>query len=152
VKWKLVIAGALMKERSEHVAYYEKIKKMLGSDGEILLDIDHKKLIELFSNCTAVLYTPVNEDFGIVPLEAMASYKPCIAVNEGGPREVIKDGETGFLVNSEGEMTEKMKLLASNLDLAEGMGKKGRKHVEKNYSWKAFMEKFGKACKQVSRN
>jgi glycosyltransferase involved in cell wall biosynthesis len=150
--WKLVIAGALMKERKEHVEYYHRIKDMLGGDGEIIIDVPHKKLIDLFSRCYSVLYTPVNEDFGIVPLEALASYKPCIAVNEGGPREVIKNGETGFLVDSEKEMAEKMMEISSNKSLAEKMGKKGRKHVEKNYSWTVFMKRFGEQLKAVSRH
>jgi len=147
--WNLVIAGALLKERNEHVAYYEKVKKMLGSDGKILLDVSREKMVELFSDCTAVLYTPVNEDFGIVPLEALASYKPCIAVNEGGPKEVIQNNENGFLVNSEEEMAGKMRLLASNPNLAEKMGKSGRKHVEKNFSWNHFFKVFGDTCKDV---
>lgn len=149
--WKLVIAGALLKERSEHVAYYEKIKNMLGGDGEIILDVSHRRLLELFSSCYAVLYTPVNEDFGIVPLEAMASYKPCLAVNEGGPREAIVNGKTGFLVNSIGEMAEKMTVLVSNRNLVEKMGKTGRKRVEENFGWKQFLEKFEKICENVAK-
>jgi glycosyltransferase involved in cell wall biosynthesis len=149
--WKLVIAGALFKERREHVAYYQKIKKMLASDGEIQLDIPREKLVNLYSNCNSVLYTPINEDFGIVPLEAMASHKPCIAVNEGGPREVILDKTTGYLINSEEEMTKKMNTLASDTSLAKKMGNAGRKHVEKNYSWKHFFEVFERACRKVAK-
>ena len=149
--WRLVIAGALLRERPEHVAYYERIKSLLGGDGNILVDVSHQKLIELFSNCTAVVYTPVNEDFGIVPLEALASSKPCIAVNEGGPREVIKDFRNGFLVNSEAELAEKMAVLASDRSLVEKMGKAGRKHVEKNFSWKHFFNVFEDACTKVRK-
>ena len=45
-----------------------------------------------------LLYTPENEHFGIVPVEAM--YMGCIvmACNSGGPLESVKDGETGFLL------------------------------------------------------
>jgi len=149
--WKLVIAGALFRERPDHVAYYERIKTLLGGDGEILVDVSHEKLIELFSNCTAVVYTPVNEDFGIVPLEALASSKPCIAVNEGGPREVIRDGVNGFLVNSEAELADKMKVLSSDRSLVEKMGRAGRRHVEKNFSWKHFFEVFEDVCTKVGK-
>ncbi|KAJ8543006.1 hypothetical protein K7X08_005529 [Anisodus acutangulus] len=38
-----------------------------------------------------------DEHFGIVPLEAMSSYKPVIACNSGGPVETVKNGVTGFL-------------------------------------------------------
>ena len=45
-----------------------------------------------------LLYTPENEHFGIVPVEAM--YMGCIvfACNSGGPLESVADGETGFLL------------------------------------------------------
>lgn len=51
----------------------------------------------LLAASLALLYTPVNEHFGIVPLEAMAACKPVIACNSGGPRESIIHGKTGFL-------------------------------------------------------
>ena len=51
----------------------------------------------LLAACTALLYTPVNEHFGIVPLEAMAAARPVVACNSGGPKESVIDGVTGFL-------------------------------------------------------
>lgn len=51
----------------------------------------------LLAACTAVLYTPQNEHFGIVPLEAMASGRPVIACDSGGPTESVQHGITGFL-------------------------------------------------------
>ncbi|MEM3399488.1 MAG: glycosyltransferase [Candidatus Micrarchaeia archaeon] len=148
--WKLVIAGALLRQRKEHVAYYEQIRSMLGDMGEIMLDVDSKTLTDLYARCTAVLYTPVDEDFGIVPLEAMASCKPCIAINEGGPKEVIPK-EAGFLISSPAEMAEKMGYIANNIVDAEKMGKAGRAHVEKNFSWKAFLNKFERVVRQLAR-
>jgi alpha-1,3/alpha-1,6-mannosyltransferase len=48
-----------------------------------------------------LLYTPENEHFGIVPVEAM--YCGCIplACNSGGPTESIKDGVTGYLLDAD---------------------------------------------------
>ncbi|ORX34503.1 putative glycolipid mannosyltransferase [Kockovaella imperatae] len=48
-------------------------------------------------NTLCLLYTPTNEHFGIVPIEAGACGLPVLAVNSGGPTETILDGKTGFL-------------------------------------------------------
>jgi len=42
----------------------------------------------------------MDEDFGMVPVEAMASGKPVIAANEGGYRETVIDGVTGKLIEN----------------------------------------------------
>jgi glycosyltransferase involved in cell wall biosynthesis len=53
------------------------------------------KLADYYANCRALIF-PGEEDFGIVPLEAMASGKPVIAYAKGGALETIVDGETGI--------------------------------------------------------
>lgn len=149
--WKLVIAGSLFADRPEHAAYYEWVKRYLGGDGRILVDVSHEDLVSLYARCYSVLYASMNEDFGIVPLEALASSKPVISVNEGGPREVIENDSTGFLVNSPSEMAERMSLLAGRPELAEEMGKRGRKTVEEKFSWDRFLKRFGEVCEKVKK-
>lgn len=60
--------------------------------------VSDKELADLYARCKAVIQTPIDEDFGLTAVEAMASGKPCIAVNEGGFRETIIQGKTGLLV------------------------------------------------------
>src|SRR5262249_54716699 len=52
----------------------------------------------LLRTCAMLLYTPDQEHFGIVPVEAMYARVPVVAVNSGGPTESILDGATGYLV------------------------------------------------------
>lgn len=54
------------------------------------------KIRELLSQCRALVFPGV-EDFGIVPLEAMASGRPVIAYGAGGALETVVDGKTGIL-------------------------------------------------------
>lgn len=59
--------------------------------------ISENEIIELYSTCTGLLTTAINEDFGLTPLEAMASGKPVVATKEGGYLETVIDGHTGIL-------------------------------------------------------
>lgn len=51
----------------------------------------------LLAQSKLLLYTPINEHFGIVPVEAMLQGLPVLASNTGGPLETIVEGETGWL-------------------------------------------------------
>ncbi|OIO16003.1 hypothetical protein AUJ29_03225, partial [Candidatus Kuenenbacteria bacterium CG1_02_38_13] len=78
----------------------ENIKKMAYKHDNIrvLGWVDDQKLKELIGNCIATLYVPVNEDFGMTPLEGMSAGKPCIGVSEGGLKETIIHEKTGLLI------------------------------------------------------
>ena len=66
-----------------------------GSSVEVLGEVDDKKLAELYQNCRAVIFPASQEDFGLVPVEAMAAGKPVIANAEGGVLETVVDKKTG---------------------------------------------------------
>jgi len=53
-------------------------------------------IVDHYARCRAVVFPGV-EDFGIVPIEAMASGKPVIAFDYGGARETVRQGITGIL-------------------------------------------------------
>ena len=57
-----------------------------------------ERLRELYRRCAALVLPTLNEDFGMVPLEAMACGAPVVAVDSGGPRETVVPGKTGWLV------------------------------------------------------
>lgn len=58
--------------------------------------VDRPELLDLFSRCHAYV-VPGVEDFGIAPVEAMASGKPVIGLRAGGVGETVLDGVTGIL-------------------------------------------------------
>lgn len=70
------------------------------------------------------LHCSVTETFGLVVLESMASGVPVIARDEGGPSDIVKHGENGFLIppnNLDGFVTKAMSL-ARNHHLRKQMG------------------------------
>ncbi|HLD18184.1 MAG TPA: glycosyltransferase [Patescibacteria group bacterium] len=89
---KLVIASG--GEEAERIAELAK-----GSPNITCLGwVDDATLKRLVGTCIATLYIPVDEDFGMTPVEGMAAGKPCIGVDEGGLPESIIPNETGLLV------------------------------------------------------
>jgi len=56
-------------------------------------------LQDLVGRCLATVYIPVDEDWGMSPIESMAAGKPVIGAAEGGLRESILQGETGHLID-----------------------------------------------------
>ena len=72
----------------------EKLEKMSGKNIEFLGWQSDENLAKLYAGCRALIF-PGEEDFGIVPLEAMASGKPVAAFGKGGALEtVVADGES----------------------------------------------------------
>jgi glycosyltransferase involved in cell wall biosynthesis len=113
----------------------ENLKVVAGdkSNIEFLGDVDDSELIDLYQNCRALIFCGSQEDFGIVPVEAMAVGKPVIALAQGGVKETVIDGKTGLMVE---DLAAGAFVIAINKFLE--MEKKGqwdsqfiRKHAEK---------------------
>ena len=89
-----------------------------------------------------MLFAGIDEDFGLVMLEAMASEKPVIAVNTGGPTEIVIDAYTGFLVDTPNDMALKMEILSRDLNLVKKMGERGKIIVKEKYSDEIFTKRL----------
>ena len=82
---RLVVVGSGPEER--------RLRALAGPTVEMLGWRDDARIAELYAGCRALLFPPL-EDFGITPLEAMASGRPVIAFGRGGAREtVVPPGE-----------------------------------------------------------
>ena len=69
-----------------------------------LRSISSQEKVALLQRTNILLYTPQNEHFGIVPVEAMYMACTVIACNSGGPLESIDPGKTGYLLPPEPEL------------------------------------------------
>ncbi|MBI4743354.1 MAG: glycosyltransferase family 4 protein [Actinobacteria bacterium] len=139
--FRLVIAGTVDVKSQP---YYKILKNLVdGNDGiEFVESPSDQELRKLYQSCYSVLFTALNEDWGLVPVEAMASGKPVISVNRGGPLEVVTSEKTGYLVNPEPEEFAKtMNVLLDNPDLVRSMGKAARDHAL-SFTWDSFVQKL----------
>ncbi|MBI5223471.1 glycosyltransferase [Candidatus Micrarchaeota archaeon] len=93
-KERLLIIGP-----PDNTQYFRKLKENAPKNVEFLGAVSQEEKINLLANCKAVIQTAFDEDLGLIPLEAMACGKICIAVNEGGFKETIINGKSGILIN-----------------------------------------------------
>jgi starch synthase len=109
--------------------------------------------IQLYSNARVFCCPSVYEPFGIINLEAMACRAPVVASATGGIKEVVADGETGYLVpfdqdpqtsfptNPEKfarDFASRLQQLLDDPDKCIRFGNAGRKRVESTFSWTAI--------------
>lgn len=89
------------------------------------------------------VHTCKNESFGLSVLEASAAGLAVVAVNEGGPREIIGDGETGLLVAPTPDEIANAVLTLSNAPAKRAqMGAEGKKRAAAMYSWERGAREF----------
>jgi glycosyltransferase involved in cell wall biosynthesis len=108
----------------------ERLRELSRADPRIrfLGFVNDHALLGLYSRAVAVLFAPVQEDFGLVALEAMAAGKPVITTADaGGPVELVQDGRTGFIVEPDpNAIAERIQRLLSERRLARRMGARAR--------------------------
>ncbi|MBV9269095.1 MAG: glycogen synthase, partial [Acidobacteriaceae bacterium] len=117
--------------------------------------VSKPEVIQLYSNCRVFCCPSVYEPFGIINLEAMACRAAVVASATGGIKEVVVDGETGYLVPFEQDPTTsfptkpdqfardlgaKVSELLGDPDKCKGFGNAGRKRVEERFSWTAIAD------------
>jgi alpha-maltose-1-phosphate synthase len=119
--------------------------------------VDRPAVIELYSHAAVFCCPSIYEPFGIINLEAMACETAVVASAVGGIKEVVVDGETGFLVplkqmqespfepldpeKFSRDLAAKINELMKDRHLREKFGKAGRKRAEEKFSWSAIARK-----------
>ncbi|MBP7509278.1 MAG: glycosyltransferase [Prolixibacteraceae bacterium] len=93
---RLIIVGGYARGYHQD-RYFKSLEKNLPPNVEILGEVPESSLLDLYAKCKGLVCTALNEDFGLTPLEAMASGKPVVAVKEGGFCETVTN-DTGMLV------------------------------------------------------
>jgi glycosyltransferase involved in cell wall biosynthesis len=112
----------------------------------ILENISDEELVRLYNEALMVVFVPIMEPLGLVPLESLACGTPVIGIREGGIRESIIDGETGILVDrDEEELVQAITRLIDSEEIREKLGKNGVEYVRKHWTWEkstTLLEKY----------
>jgi starch synthase len=128
------------RRRHPHIVWIEKM-------------VTKQEAIQLYSNARLFCCPSVYEPFGIINLEAMACSSPVVASATGGIKEVVVDGETGYLVEFEQDpvtsfpcdpekfardLAARIEQLLSDPEKCRRFGEAGRRRVEETFSWTAI--------------
>lgn len=130
--------------------------------------VSRKTAIAFYSQAYVFCCPSIYEPFGIINLEAMSCCTPVVGSAVGGIKEVIVDGETGFLVDADlsSEMphapvdadafatriADAVNKLAANPELAKKMGENGRKRVVEKYSWTSIAKQTVELYQKLKDN
>lgn len=136
---KLLLAGRI---DPTQVEYFESaIKPRLNENIQYVGELTENQLSEFYGSAKALLY-PIEweEPFGLVVTEAMACGTPVIAYRRGSMPELIEDGKTGFVIDSDINQLAKAMKKIEQIDRADC-----RRHVEKLFSKEVMVENYEKA-------
>lgn len=105
-----------------------------------------KNMVEIYEKCHCVVHpTYYPEGLSNVLLEASACGRPIITTNRSGCREVIDDGQNGYLVNQKDsvDLISKIeKFIELSYDDKKNMGIKGRRKVENDFNREIVINKY----------
>jgi glycosyltransferase involved in cell wall biosynthesis/GT2 family glycosyltransferase len=110
---------------------------------EFLGHVDGEALLDLYAEALVVPFVPVDEDYGLVTIEAFASGKPVITcLDSGEPVDIVGDGESGFVVPPTPEaIAAKLDFLIARPELAASMGEHGRRAAS-HITWERVVERL----------
>jgi glycogen synthase len=130
--------------------------------------VDRKTANELYSHAAVFCCPSIYEPFGIINLEAMACETAVVASAVGGIKEVVVDGETGFLVPLEQmkespfeplnpkkfarDLAARINQLMADAELREKFGKAGRKRAQEKFSWSAIAQRTKTLYESLTRS
>jgi len=147
--------------------YQEKIKPFIDKDQIQMQQLQNRKELTKFYSHAKMLLFPIQweEPFGLVMIEAMACGTPVVAYTRGSVPEVIKDGETGFLVNPsdedirgnwivkktgiEGLSEAVMRVYAMSENDYKQLRRNCRAHVEKNFTVEKMVDEYEKVYEKI---
>jgi glycosyltransferase involved in cell wall biosynthesis len=143
---RLLIAGGIY----DAVYYKERIMPELERAGErvtYLGHLEHAQLWQLMGQARGLLF-PIewDEPFGLVAVEAMAAGTPVIAFRRGAVEEIIRAGETGFLVEA-GNCEQ----AAAQVDKLASLSRaRCRAHIEQHFSFEYMLDEYERVYASIS--
>jgi glycosyltransferase involved in cell wall biosynthesis len=128
----LVLAG--FAGRGDTLARLRRLAASSGVELRVHPSPPREELRRILARASVVAVAAVREPFGLVSLEAQASARPLVTVNEGGLPETVVPGETALLASPDPEpLAEAIAILLADPARARALGTAGRDHVRRKF-------------------
>lgn len=125
-----------------------KIKEYkLHNKVKYLGEVTQSEKIKLYANSKAILFIPLDEDYGYITLESMAASKAVItALDSGGPLEFVEDGMTGLIVSPTSQnIARAIDEFGYSQTMCQQYGKQAKKHLlSMNITWDNVVKELTK--------
>jgi colanic acid/amylovoran biosynthesis glycosyltransferase len=144
---KLILGGdGPLFEVCHNLVKYLKIEQSVILPGPVSREkfIDYLASARAFVQHSVTAISGDQEGTPVAILEASAAGLPVISTRHAGIKDVVLEGETGYLVNEHDVdgMAEKMLMLLSNKELAVRLGKNGKERINKHFSLKQHLDRL----------
>ncbi|MCF7793692.1 MAG: glycosyltransferase [Candidatus Cloacimonetes bacterium] len=122
----------------------------LYANGNIIFTgrLDRSLLPNYYSGADLFLFPSRTDTFGMSVLEAQACCLPALVSSVGGPKEIIVDGETGYIIKEntieswQNKMQELIEKMDNDRDFALDLRENSRKNVVNKSNWNLFFKEF----------
>ncbi len=116
----------------------------LGDAVQFIGNVPYEDIWKLYAGAEFLVHIPLDEPFGLVPLEAALFKKASIASDHGGPAEIVQNGITGLHADSldPNDVADKIVFFLKHPDEAKKMGEAAHSWVLGNMTWEMFVNRF----------
>lgn len=138
-KVKLLLVGG----NEKFLEVYRTLADDLGVTDKVIFTGYQQEISVFYKMMDVFALVSASESFGLVLAEAMLNDLPVIATRVGGMKYIVKDRETGFLVElyNVHEIAEKIEILYADADLRKQMGIKGKQRADENYTEEVYVQR-----------
>ena len=135
---QLALVGSMATDDPEGWAFFTKTVEHAGDDGDVLIlsnlnNVGNLEVNAFQARADVVIQKSIREGFGLTVSEALWKVKPTVGGNVGGIPQQIREGETGFLVDSVDQCAERCMWILDHPEEARNMGRTGKEHVRANF-------------------
>jgi glycosyltransferase involved in cell wall biosynthesis len=147
--FKYIVAGA-----GPQLSYFKKKNRRMGLDDivEFVGSVPHDRISEYYAEAAFLVHIPLDEPFGLVPLEAALMKKASIVSDHGGPSEIVVNGSTGLHVNALNpeDVADKIQTLLLKPGYSVQLGEAAEAWVRKHLTWERYVTHVEDQLRQVT--